>query len=267
TSQPEKGSTFWFTAELRHAATPLEKQNPPLASFEGQHALIVDDNATNLTVMVHLCVAWNLRHRTASSVKQALVELRQAAEDGIPFDLVVTDHHMPDRDGLDLAKAINEEHALRRPALVLLTSRGEKLPHAQLESHRFAACELKPIHAKSLRETLGRVLANAQPAAPVEASAAAAPASRLSEVARTLVAEDNPVNQKVTLLQLRNLGYAADLVCNGREAMAAVQKKDYALVLMDAQMPDIDGVEATRRIREAQAAGNPSFPSNLTIVA
>ena len=75
------------------------------------------------------------------------------------------------------------------------------------------------------------------------------------------------MNQKVTLLQLRNLGYAADLVCNGREALAAIQRKNYSLVLMDAQMPDIDGVEATRRIREAQAAGNPAFPPNLTIVA
>jgi CheY-like chemotaxis protein len=175
---------------------------------------------------------------------------------------------MPDRDGLDLAKAINEDATLPRPVLVLLTSRGEKLPHSQLESHRFAACELKPLHAKSLHETIGRALANVRPVVPAAApSIQIHPVVTAFEEARILVAEDNPVNQKVTLLQLRNLGYAADLVCNGREAMAAIQRKSYALVLMDAQMPDIDGVEATRRIREAQAAGDRAYPSNLTIVA
>jgi CheY-like chemotaxis protein len=175
---------------------------------------------------------------------------------------------MPDRDGLDLAKAINEDTALPRPVLILLTSRGEKLPHSQLESHRFAACELKPLHAKSLHETIGRALANVRAIAPVT-NQPAEPETTVAqfEEVRILVAEDNPVNQKVTLLQLRNLGYAADLVCNGREALAAVQKKSYSLVLMDAQMPDIDGVEATRQIREAQAAGNPAFPPSLNIVA
>ena len=151
---------------------------------------------------------------------------------------------------------------------MLLTSRGEKLPHRQLESHQFAACELKPIHAKSLHETIGRVLANARPLTVTPPAPGKIETSVAQfEEARILVAEDNVVNQKVTLLQLRNLGYAADLACNGREALAAIQRKTYSLVLMDAQMPDIDGVEATRRIREAQAAGNPAFPPNLTIVA
>lgn len=267
TSKPNKGSTFWFTAELRHAANPSSKSNPPLLTLEGKHALIVDDNATNRVLMERLCTTWQLRHRTAASVEAAMLELQRAATQGTPFDVVITDHHMPVRDGLDLAKAIKADTALPQPALVLLTSRGEKLPHAQLESHHFAACELKPIHAKSLYETLGRVLANAQPPEAAQTNTSAESPSSQYEVARILVAEDNPVNQKVTLLQLRNLGYAADLVCNGREALAAVQQKSYALVFMDAQMPDIDGVEATRRIREAQAAGNPAFPSNLTIVA
>ena len=267
TSTPDKGSTFWFTAELRHVATPLAKLNPPLPTLEGHHALIVDDNATNRTLMAHLCTVWNLSHRTADSVDAALRELRLAADEGAPFDLVVTDHHMPDRDGLDLAKAINEDTTLPRPALVLLTSRGEKLPHAQLERHRFGACELKPLHAKCLHETLARVLANSPLVSKPPAVASPKATTVQFEEARILVAEDNPVNQKVTLLQLRNLGYAADLVCNGREAIMAVQRKSYGLVLMDAQMPDIDGVEATRRIRDAQAAGNSAFPASLTIVA
>ncbi|MEO6003531.1 MAG: response regulator [Opitutus sp.] len=266
-SKPGEGSTFWFTAELRASANPLQKVDVPTATLEGHHALVVDDNATNRTLLSHLCHGWNLRHRTANSADAAIVELQRAAAEGTPFNLVITDHHMPDRDGLDLARAIAADASIPRPVLVLLTSRGERLPHSQLISHGFGACELKPIHARSLHSTLVRAMADQPPL--IETSVPVAPKATLPKTddARILIAEDNPVNQKVTMLQLRNLGYAADVVCNGREALAAIKRKPYALVLMDAQMPDIDGVEATRRIRKAQAEGDPLFPSSLTIIA
>ncbi|MEO7599652.1 MAG: response regulator [Opitutus sp.] len=267
-SKPEQGSTFWFTAELRHVATPVSKPMPALANFEGHHALIVDDNATNRSLMTHLCNTWKLRHQTADSVDAALVALSKAAEAGRAFDLVITDHHMPDRDGLDLAASILTDSRIPTPAIVLLTSRGERLPQAQMKEHRLAACELKPLHAKSLRETLARVLANVRPVVIDDLSTK--PVEFVTPIDKStpiLVAEDNPVNQKVTLLQLRNLGYSADVVGNGREAIAALKRKPYSLVLMDAQMPDIDGVEATRRIRSAQAVGNPDVPAHLTIIA
>jgi two-component system sensor histidine kinase/response regulator len=268
-SKPEKGSTFWFTAELRQAAAPTIKANAPLASLNGHYALVVDDNATNRSLMVHLCQAWGLRHRTADGVEAALAELKQAAAQGSPFDVVITDHHMPDRDGLDLAKAVNEDRTLQQPVLVMLTSRGERLPHTQMERHRIAACELKPLHARSLHDTLAKVLASVRPVAvsPVTPQLPEPTTPTQEGDTRILIAEDNPVNQKVTLLQLRNLGYTADLVCNGREALAALARKPYSLVLMDAQMPDIDGVEATRQIRESQANGENIFPSSLIIIA
>jgi len=266
-SKPEQGATFWFTAELRTAANPIQKATP-LASLEGHRALIVDDNATNRTLLVHLCSAWKLSHRCANSADNALIELRNAAATGAAFDLVITDHHMPERDGLDLATAIIADASIPRPVLVLLTSRGERLPQGEMENQGFAACELKPLHAKSLHATLARAMASQRPF--VELPKPPAPAPQIvppAQDARILIAEDNPVNQKVTLLQLRNLGYAADVVCNGREALAALKRKPYTLVLMDAQMPDIDGVEATRRIRRAQAMGDASLPANLTIIA
>ncbi len=261
-----KGSTFWFTAELKNAVNPLTAVALPLATLHSHHALIVDDNATNRTVLMHLCTAWELRHSSVDSVESAMRELRRAAAEGIPYDLVITDHHMPVHDGLDLARMINAETTMPRPALVLLTSRGERLPQTELDAYRFAACELKPIHARSLHSTLARALANARHRVVV-----APPKSIANHAVRLeatiLIAEDNIVNQKVTLLQLRNLGYAADVVANGREAVAALRRKRYALVLMDAQMPEMDGVEATRHIRDAQAAGDPSVQPTLPIIA
>ena len=269
TSQPGKGSTFWFKVVLEKAGDTGARVTLAPSLLEEHHALLVDDNATNLKLLDHLCTRWRMRHACADSANTALVALRRAAAEGAPFDLVVLDHHMPDVDGLQLAQAIRLDRALPTPTLVLLTSRGERLPQTEMDAHGLAACELKPLHPDKLRGTLARVLAatrhangHAPPAAP-EAPAAPAPDSN----AKILVAEDNAVNQKVTLLQLRSLGYAADLVTNGREAIEAIRRKPYALVLMDAQMPEMDGMEATKRIRQAQAKGEPQFPKELRIVA
>ena len=264
-SVPDEGSTFWFTAELRHAVNPIAAPVTPLATLQGHYALIVDDNATNRALLNHLCTGWNLDHVTVDGVDAALVEMRKAVAAGRLFDLVITDHHMPERDGLELAAAINAEPSFRRPSLVLLTSRDERLPRAKLDEYGFAACELKPVHSKSLHSALARVLALARPVQAAEPKAAGAPVEPKN--AAILIAEDNAVNQKVTMLQLRNLGYTADVVPNGREAIAALRKKRYTLVLMDAQMPEMDGVTATKAIRAAQAAGDPNFPPNLRIIA
>jgi signal transduction histidine kinase/response regulator of citrate/malate metabolism len=266
TSSPGRGSTFWFTVVLEQPLEPLPKITLAPSALENHHALVVDDNATNRKLLDHLCVAWRMRHRSVDGAAPALAALRRAAREGAPYDLVILDHHMPEVDGLELAQSILTDCRIPRPTLVLLTSRGERLPQAQMDAHGLAACELKPLHPEKLRATLARVLATSRPppaAAPVPASA---PARPLHEAA-ILVAEDNPVNQKVTLLQLRNLGFSADVAVNGREAIAALQRKRYALVLMDAQMPELDGIAATRAIRAAQAAGDPRLPRELPIIA
>ncbi len=269
TSEQGRGSTFWFTVVLENAvdnATPITLA-PSL--LEEHHALIVDDNATNLKLMDHLCTRWRMRHACADDATTALATLRRAVAEGKPFDLVVLDHHMPETDGLQLAEAIRADRTIPRPTLVLLTSRGERLPQSQMDAHGLAACELKPLHPDKLRGTLARVLA-ASRHVNGSSTVASDPAQTLpaqNANAKILVAEDNPVNQKVTLLQLRSLGFAADLVTNGREALEAVRRKPYILVLMDAQMPEMDGIEATKRIRQAQTAGDPQFPRQLHIVA
>ncbi len=265
-SAPGRGSKFWFIAHLGVAEQAKEVTAPPaLASLAGKHVLVVDDNATNRKLLAHLLSEWQAAHRPADSAVSALVELRRAADAGTPYDLVVLDHHMPETDGLTLATAIHADPLLGRPALVLLTSRGEQLPPATLAAHGLAACELKPVHAAKLAATLSRALADA-PAPKSTATPAPLPPTPRSDLP-ILVAEDNPVNQKVTRLILRNLGYPADIAANGQEAIEALRKRRYALVLMDAQMPVMDGIEATRQIRRAQLDGDLGENGDVRIVA
>ena len=272
-STGEGGSTFWFTAAVEDPIDPAPKFPLAPSQLERHHALIVDDNATNRKLLTHLCTAWRMAHRVADGAQTALVEIRAAARSGRPIDLVILDHHMPDIDGLGFAAMVRADPEIPRPTFVLLTSRGERLPQAQMDAHGLAACELKPLHPDRLRNTLARMMAVARPVATPPTDAVekvvttTAPATAAPAPVSILVAEDNPVNQKVTLLQLRNLGYSADIAHNGREAVQAVQRKTYALILMDAQMPEMDGIAATRRIRAAQAAGEPGFPRELRIIA
>ncbi|MBL9202347.1 MAG: response regulator [Opitutaceae bacterium] len=263
------GSTFWFTALLDEPALPAPRFLPEPSGLAGRHTLIVDDNATNRKLLAHLCESWRLRHRTADSAIAALEQLRLSAKAGRPVEFIILDHHMPDIDGLGLAKLLLAEPALPKPCILLLTSRGERLKPAQMDAHGIAACELKPVHPARLRATLER-LVEATPAdetIPVPFADLTMPAASLSGRGAILVAEDNPVNQKVTLLQLRKLGYDVDLVQDGQAAVDAVRTKPYALVFMDDLMPVMDGIAATRRIRAAQAAGEKGFPTHLPIVA
>jgi CheY-like chemotaxis protein len=267
-STHEQGSTFWFTVELVPAeTTPVNAELVP-TPLAGRRTLAVDDNAANRKLMLHLMHAWGMKPVVVESGPAALEELRRAARAGSPFELAILDFHMPHMDGIGLASEIRSDPACGRPILVLLTSSGERLNPVQMKLHGFDGCELKPIHPDKFRANLGQILTAArgtthkhpevQPAAKPKPLAAATP---------ILVVEDNPVNQKVTLLQLRQLGFTADLATNGREAIDAIRKRPYSLVLMDAQMPEMDGIEATRRIRKAQAAGDPAFPPVLHIVA
>ncbi|HEX3729234.1 MAG TPA: response regulator, partial [Opitutaceae bacterium] len=265
-SRPDHGSSFWFTVELARAAatTPEPKLEP--TPLEGRRTLAVDDNAANRKLLTHLLAGWRVPHALAESVDQALAELRRAAAAGTPYELLILDHHMPERDGLDLAREVQADRGLRGIPMMLLTSRGERLTAAQMKSSGLSACELKPLHPDKLRTAMGRVLSAAAQASP--ARSVARPAGRAATPEATiLIVEDNPVNQKVTLLQLRSFGYGADVAGNGREALEALRRRRYALVLMDAQMPEMDGLEATRRIRQAQVAGEPGFVPPLTIIA
>jgi two-component system sensor histidine kinase/response regulator len=264
TSAATQGSTFWFTVWAGRTAAEPYAEPPPAVSLVGRRALIVDDNAANRKLLVHLLTTWKLPHAAVASGRAGLEELRRAAAAGQPYELVILDSHMPEMDGLDAAAAIRATALPNLPELVLLTSSGERLNAAELKKHGIAACELKPLHPDKLKVTLERVMSTIVPAETARARTATPVALTEGSI---LVAEDNPVNQKVTVLQLRRLGYDADVAATGTEVMAALHRRRYDLVLMDAQMPEMDGIEATRQIRRAQAEGNPAFLGHLPVIA
>ena len=257
-SEPGQGSTFWFTVPFERrdeAAAPLPAPRTPLY---GRRVLIVDDNATNRTILAHQVAAWGMASEVAADAPSALARLREAVAAGQPFDLAVLDMQMPDFDGLSLARAIKKDPALQGTPLVLLTSLAQRSSSADLGRAGIAAWLTKPVRQSQLYDCLAMALgAEIAPATP-ESEAPGAPYSRPSgapDGPLILVAEDNPINQRVAVRMLERLGYRVDVAANGHEAVEASARTAYAAILMDCQMPEVDGFEATMAIRAREESG------------
>jgi len=264
-SKPGEGATFWFTAKFKKAASSPAPTNPAPAPLQGRKILVVDDNATSLQLIDRLIKSWGTTPRTFQSPGAALLELQQAAALE-PYELVVIDHHMPGTDGIKLISQIKNDLKLQNPSLVLLTSRSERLANESLEAMGLCACELKPINPEKFKNALVQAMVNQRPATCPAFVTTPAPQTVRRDI-NILVVEDNKINQKVIRLLMDRLGYNIDIANNGYEAIAALNRKRYALVLMDEQMPEMDGLEATRQIRQAQAAKSPYFPPGIKIIA
>ncbi|MEW6307317.1 MAG: response regulator, partial [Verrucomicrobiota bacterium] len=247
-STPGAGSTFWFTVRLEKQ--PFQTGATPEApdALAGLKVLVVDDNATNRTILQHQLLSWRTRARCVVSGADALTALRQDSLEGDPCQLVILDMQMPGMDGLRLAQLIKADPLIAGARLVLLSSMGERLSAEQLRQCGLSAWLTKPVRQADLRSTLLRVLAE-QPAAARRSVTPAAATEIPSNAPRILLVEDNPVNQKVGRRQLEKLGFSVEVVGNGELAVQAVHEAAFDLVLMDCQMPGMDGYEATRRIR------------------
>ena len=269
-SEVGKGSMFWFTVRLAKPAATAPAASAPPAGLAGLRVLVVDDNVTNRSILEHQLTAWQIRYTSAADGFQALLKLHQAATDGAPFDLAILDMQMPFLDGLKLARAITAEPTLSATRLVMLTSVAE---HPDEETQRLAglsACLDKPVRQSQLYACLtGAGKRPAATAAPQLPDAAAPEGAAEKSRVRILLAEDNVINQEVALGQLEQLGFTADIVANGREALAALARKTYDLVLMDCQMPELDGYSATAQIREREHAfaASGGKPARLPIIA
>jgi PAS domain S-box-containing protein len=253
TSEPGKGSTFAFTAEFERQTISLKSATGD--DLVGLHVLIVDDNATNREILDHHTRDWKMRSALAASGRQALQILRNSAKTD-PFDLAILDMQMPEMDGLMLGRSIKEDPTIAATKLIMLTSLGNQMDAEEMKKAGIEACVLKPVKQSRLFARIGEMMAGhaaTRKVAPADgagaATAAAAPATPPRRVARILLAEDNIINQKVAIGLLNNIGYAADVANNGLEVLAALDVRKYDLILMDCQMPELDGYETTQRIR------------------
>ncbi|MDR3575906.1 MAG: response regulator [Anaerolineaceae bacterium] len=244
-SEYGKGSNFNFTiiAEIAPANGTLKFDDASVL-LAGKRALIVDDNHTNRQILEKQLKSWGLVPDTAASAAEAL----QYLADGNPYQVGVLDMQMPEMDGLALAVNIRQKFPEEQLPLVLLTSLGSNLNPAQ--EHLFAAQLTKPVRAAHLHETLVMIFAG-RPVNDRENAQSYSIDALLGRKhpLRILLADDNVVNQKVGSRTLDRLGYRSDLAANGLEVLQAMHRQDYDLILMDIQMPEMDGIETTRQIR------------------
>jgi len=255
-SEVGRGSRFHFSLRARAASdADHARHGADRSVLRDRRVLIVDDNETNRTILSRQTSGWGLRPVAVPSASAAL-ELVGAGE---RFDVGILDLCMPEVDGIEAARRLRDLPAAEDVPFLLLTSVGshELQAAASPEATRcFAAVLTKPASPDRLRTELARSLGGAQASVPAgEPTRAIDPTLAVRRPLRILVAEDNLINQKVARKMLERMGYRADVVANGAEATAAVRRQRYDVVLMDVQMPEVDGIEATRRIRSSEAAG------------
>ncbi len=263
-SEEGKGSTFWFTVTL---AKQLEKQ-PDMpekrAEITGLNVLVVDDNETDRLLVGTLLRSWSCRLAEAINGQTALGLLLDAARRAEPFQIALIDLQLPEMDGEELGRRIRANSEIRDTRLVLMSSLGPRGNATRVEQAGFSWYLTKPLRQAQLREALSLVMGQNAPADDNMRRSIITRHNVVESVRRNvriLLAEDNPTNQKVAQVILKKLGYRADAVANGLEAVQALSHVTYDLVLMDCQMPEMDGLAATRRIRDAASGAlNPHVP-------
>ena len=263
-SEPGQGSKFHFTARL----TPANAHDVPArkmlstAALDGVRVLILDDNCTNLRILERMLNAWGMRPKSVGDGEEAIAELLTEAQRGDPYRLILTDMYMPGMDGFAFVTLTRQKPELTAVAIMMLTSRSHKGDLARCRELGLAACLLKPIRESELQQAVVQVLE-----AHLEANIASIVPGQLSEKRqdtpvslRVLVGEDNAVNQRLAVWLLEKFGHRVVVAGNGREVLARLGAERFDLILMDIQMPEMDGVAATAAIREKERLTGEHLP-------
>ena len=255
-SEVSKGSRFHFTACLECAGSKETTAGSiaPSTVLRGVPALIVDDSRTNQRILEGMMRRWEMSPRSVSSGEQALAELHAAYQAGKPYRLIVTDMHMPVMDGFTLVEKIRQHPDLIAATIMMLTSAGHRGDAQRCEKLGIRAYLLKPIRQSELREAIARVLGarTEEGAIPLITRFSLHDAREPTAVLHILLAEDNVVNQRLAVKLLEKRGHHVTLAANGKEAVEALERERFDLVFMDVQMPEMDGIEATKIIRERE---------------
>lgn len=254
-SQAGEGSTFHFTVQLAVqdapavAAVPVEPQE-----LRGMHALIVDDNSTSRRLLSEMLARWGMRPTAVESGRAALQAIQIARSTGRPFPLILLDGQMPEMDGFELAEQIKNERSPENVSIIMLTSAGHLGNAARCRELGISAYLVKPVRQREVLDAICGTLG----AKSILVTAHALREGR--NRARVLPVEDNAVNQTLAIRLLEKRGYVVSVAGDGREALAALEKDNFDVVLMDIQMPEMDGLEATAAIRQKEKFSGRHIP-------
>jgi len=271
-THPGRGSCFWI--EIPFLCQPQEEDQPgaPVVPdhFPRKRVLVVDDSSTNRQILLDLLTRWQMDVEEAESHGVAMARIREAALSGHPYDLVLLDFTMPDGNGLNLATAIRTDVASGDCRLVAMTAYRDEVSLSEMQAAGVWGRLIKPVRQSRLFDCLDRLLRPGNEQGfdlPGEILEQAPAEGQPTSTVRILLAEDNPVNQRVAVSQLKKLGFAADSVPNGAKVLDAMKHKAYDIILMDCQMPEMDGYEASRQIRQADSLPPSPYLSSPYIIA
>ena len=262
-SEVGTGTQFHFTARFKSSEKKAEMgTTAPPEILRNVEVLVVDDNRTNRRILEGMLKRWEMQPVSVEGGAQALAELARARESGASYRLVLTDMHMPDMDGFTLIEKIRQNPKLSTATIMMLTSAGHRGDGERCKTWGVAAYLLKPVRQSELREAIARVLGAREQAGaiPLITSYSLQDSRDPAHVLSVLLAEDNLVNQRLATRLLEKRGHRVTLAANGREALAAIKKQAYDLVLMDVQMPEMDGLEATIMLRQGEKGSERHQP-------
>jgi CheY-like chemotaxis protein len=257
-SEVGKGSCFHFTVRLE-LADPADTEDMVIvpACLHGLRVLVVDDTATNRQILDEMLRHWHMEPTLARSAASALDLLRTSLQAGAPYRLVLTDAHMPDVDGFMMTESMRQDPTLAATKVIMLTSGDRPEDAVHCERLGIANYLLKPVKQSELLEAIERTLGVMMPKAELHRAADETPPAR---ALRILLAEDSVVNQKLAVALLTRQGHTVNIANNGKEAVAAVGRESFDVILMDIQMPEMDGLEATAAIREKEIPAGRHTP-------